>query len=340
MSKMKNKTIFKRVAAMMMAGAMMAAMGTSVMAAPADTQTNVITKKITKGEYDYAPNTSFQFSISPVTDGLPAGYYEGIADAVSLANNGVISSAPKASDIGSTEITVGTAGITVDTSKFTNTGVYRYVVSEAEGEYEGITYDTETRYFDVYVINGSEEGKLDISYMFVGEAGKDDGVFTNDYDGKNDSLHDLTVKKTVTGNQGDKSKNFEFTILVNGAEGEQYYVIFSDNSSPITLKSGESATIALSHNETATIYGLSASDSYTVTETDYSGDGYTTTIGEETTKTATGTITSEKEIEVVNNRQVTTPTGLVMDIAPYLLMVAAAIVLAVVFFRKRSYAER
>lgn len=50
---------------------------------------------------------------------------------------------------------------------------------------------------------------------------KGEGVFTNDYSSQHNTLKDLTVKKEVTGNQGNRNKDFKFTIKVDGAAGEQ-----------------------------------------------------------------------------------------------------------------------
>lgn len=35
----------------------------------------------------------------------------------------------------------------------------------------------------------------------------------------------MTIKKTITGNQGVKNKSFEFKVAVNGGQGELYKVV-------------------------------------------------------------------------------------------------------------------
>ena len=114
-------------------------------------------------------------------------------------------------------------------------------------------------------------------------------------------------------------------------------MVYGDDNATIDLTSGVTQTITLKDGETATIYGLSTSDKYTVTETDYSSQGYKTTINTQKTNTVTGTLSDAKEIKVVNDKEATTPTGIVTDIAPYVIMVAAAVVLGFAFLRKRSY---
>lgn len=351
---MRDRKIFRRIAAMLMAGAMAATMSTGVMA-EGEPAYVTITKKIAKEENVYAPATTFQFTIgsgTPVdaTEESDAIYAGPEGGAYFAEGAGSILSAPADSDIGATTVTAGTTSISINGSKFTAPGIYRYVVKETAGSYEGVAYSTETKYFDVYVNSNNEV----YSYTFTDMAEprkKDDGVFINEYGvgDSDDTLHNLTVKKNVAGNQGNTAQEFSFTIGVTGVTGEKYYVILKDKDNQqtgsITLVSGNTATISLSHEETAVIYGLSASDSYTVEETDYSADGYNTTITIDGVVAEADDVkegqTTQKDVTVkfTNKKEVTTPTGLVMDIAPYLLMVVAAAVLAVVFLRKRRIAE-
>lgn len=345
---MKNGTL-KKITAMMMAGAMMAGMTAMPVFAEGETtaapQNVTITKKITKDVNHYAPATEFTFSVTPgsatkKSDGTVI--YAGVDGGVKFAENaGTITSTPKTDDIGETTVTAGTTDLTIDSSKFTAPGVYRYVVKETTptDKYEGITYSSEEKIFDVYVNSAKEV----YAYMFVDESasnGKDDGVFTNEYNKNGEGgLNDLTISKTVTGNQGNKSKDFSFTVSVNGASGEKYLVTFSDSTETKTITSGSSVPFTLKNGQTAKVWGLSNNDSYTVTEEDYTSDGYTTTIDGNNVKTETGTIKADTEVKVVNDKAATTPTGIVMDIAPYVIMVAAAVVLAFTFLRKRSYTK-
>ena len=142
----------------------------------------------------------------------------------------------------------------------------------------------------------------------------------------------------VTSNQGERTDKFAFELSVSGAEGEQDYVTYGDKN--ITLKSGEPAqTIYLTNEQSAVIYGLSKNDTYTVKETVANQDGYTTTIDNEETATGekSGKILADTTVVYNNDRAVSTPTGVILNIAPYILMVALAGVLAFFFLRKRHY---
>ena len=366
---MMEKRMLKKVSTVTAAGIMMTAMlGMQVSAAESsDSETEVkktpmITKQITKESNIYAPKTTFKFTVAPGT-AVPAGrnqkaIYAGPANGVTLDKD-VIASVPADSDIGNEKITVGTTKLNVNESVFTKgedakPGIFRYVVSEAAtdndgNKYEGVAYTTEQKYFDVYVTS-DDDGNLEVSsYLFVDKnnpESKGEGVFTNDYSSHHDTLKDLTVKKEVTGNQGNRNKDFKFTIKVDGAAGEQYYVTFSDGKAPTTLVSGEAKTITLKDNETAKIFGLSETDEYTVTEASYADDGYTTTIDNEEKLTATGTIkkdtearttaaNGDKNITVVNDKTTNSPTGIFLHVAPYIALIGAAIASSLLFFRRK-----
>ena len=366
---MMEKRMLKKVSTVTAAGIMMTAMlGMQVSAAESsDSEAAVkknptITKQITKESNIYAPKTTFKFTVAPGT-AVPAGrnqkaIYAGPANGVTLDKD-VIASVPADSDIGNEKITVGTTKLNVNESVFTKgedakPGIFRYVVSEAAtdndgNKYEGVAYTTEQKYFDVYVTS-DDVGNLEVSsYLFVDKTdskSKDGGVFTNDYSSRHDTLKDLTVKKEVTGNQGNRNKDFKFTIKVDGAAGEQYYVTFSDGKAPTTLVSGEAKTITLKDNETAKIFGLSETDEYTVTEASYADDGYTTTIDNEEKLTATGTIkkdtearttaaNGDKNITVVNDKTTNSPTGIFLHVAPYIALIGAAIASSLLFFRRK-----
>lgn len=366
---MMEKRMLKKVSTVTAAGIMMTAMlGMQVSAAESsDSEAAVkknptITKQITKESNIYAPKTTFKFTVAPGT-AVPAGrnqkaIYAGPANGVTLDKD-VIASVPADSDIGNEKITVGTTKLNVNESVFTKgedakPGIFRYVVSEVATDkdgnaYEGVAYTTEQKYFDVYVTS-DDDGNLEVSsYLFVDKnnpESKGEGVFTNDYSSHHDTLKDLTVKKEVTGNQGNRNKDFKFTIKVDGAAGEQYYVTFSDGKAPTTLVSGEAKTITLKDNETAKIFGLSETDEYTVTEASYADDGYTTTIDNEEKLTATGTIkkdtearttaaNGDKNITVVNDKTTNSPTGIFLHVAPYIALIGAAIASSLLFFRRK-----
>ena len=342
--------ILKRIAAAVMAGTMVIGMGTGVFAEGDSVPQNAtITKEITKEAYDYAPATTFSFAIRPAQGSeLTAGTTDTVYAGPTGATIGTIASLPNTTDIGQETITAGTTQVDFSSVVFPAPGSYRYVVTETAGNYEGLEYTDEAKYFDVYVTYDKESNSNQItSYAFVNPQNakeKDDGVFTNDYDTENEPLYDVVIEKEVTGNQGDRNKAFNFLVGVDGATNENFYVVITrqgGTTDTLTLISDADPTqITLKDGESAKIYGLSETDEYTVTETDYSSDGYTTTIDNTKTNTKTSTISTDTTVTVENNKNVTTPTGIIMNFAPYILMIGAGVVLTVVFFGRKRYFER
>ena len=107
---------------------------------------------------------------------------------------------------------------------------------------------------------------------------------------------DLTVKKTVTGDLGDQTKEFNFTVTlndktINGTYGEgDTAMTFTDGVADFTLK----------HNESKTAKNLPAGTTYTVEEKEANQDDYITDVtGNEgeilADKTGTAAFVNNKE---------------------------------------------
>ena len=251
--------------------------------------------------------------------------------------------------------------VTVDFSnvEFTTPGVYRVTVTES-GEVNGVTNDTtSTRYIDVYVLDDNGLLKVD-KYVFheSAEVAGSDGEFdsdekesgfTNTY-----ATENVTLTKQVEGNMGDKSKDFTFTIEITSAGGAKSYTIEASDSTPydsITTALNDektayvgSATVYLSDGESVTIKGLSTGDTYTITETAVAGYNTkiatgTTTSSEDATITDTEyadkTVNDATAVTFYNISDASTPTGIVMNVAPYVLLVVVAAAGCFVFLRKR-----
>ena len=71
----------------------------------------------------------------------------------------------------------------------------------------------------------------------------------------------LTVTKAVTGNMGDRTREFSFEVMINGGSGHP---------------GGSTETFTLEHGESKNIDDIEAGSSVEVTETNYSGEGYST----------------------------------------------------------------
>lgn len=338
-----KRRMTKRMAAATLAGAMVLSM--NGMAWAAVTEFN-LTKEVTTDGNTHAPNTTFRFTI---TEG-DASTFEGavvsagVKDGLTLDTANNFSFAPGDKVLASY---TKTGKIKVDATKFTEPGVYHYLVTETQDTYDGITYDVTPRHVYVYVVNGTDGYEVEaVKVVKDGDTAKEDNLnIVNSYgDGStpNDDIHDFIIKKTVTGNQGHKNKPFSFTVTIDGddadKEGAEKYMAVK------TPKTGEAETIhitdrltqtfTLMDGETLHIYGLSEKDKYTVTETDYSADGYTTTVKEDN---AEGFLTADGiTVEFINHKDVGPATGVAMTFAPYVLLVAAAGGLGAVVLGKKK----
>lgn len=333
---MKKRTL-KRLAAAIMTSAMMIGLfGTSAMAAePTPVESVTLTKTVTADPNVLMPATEFTFAIANGTglttkDGLVI--YDGVANGATFANgNNKVTFAPG----GDNEETLS---IVFDASAFTKPGVYRYEVTETAGNYDGMTYSEAKYYMDLYVVNGSNGFVVASAVTTNAETEEKANIaFENTY-----ATNNLTLTKVISGNQADMTATYNFTVTIDGATGEKYATNYEIDGTVVTLETGVPYTFTLGHNESVVIYGLSATDSYTIVEDDaHLADGYTTTIDgadekDETTLTATGTCDKEDDsVTYTNTKEVATPTGVILTFAPYIAMIVLAGAVAFLFMRRR-----
>ena len=304
---MKKNAVKKSIGAIALASVMTMSMGTPVFAAEYGTvidgtKTTTFDKYLVMDAQAEVPNASFTYA---VTAGTAKAY--NVADKKFEILAGVdadkVTMAGVGSNVANTiTYTQGDATLndenalvkdynnatekyakkiaTLDFSacKFTEPGIYRYIVTES-GTNQGVTNDADaTRVVDVYVNDASDASgnKLTIaSYVLHSNAddapdvslGENNGStgayvgtksqgFTNSYD-----TSDLSIKKEVSGNQASRDKYFEFTVNITDAvPGTVYDVDLSNadattqsnaatitanakKTNPATLKVGEDGTV-------------------------------------------------------------------------------------------------
>lgn len=328
-----------------------------------------ITKIIRKRENVYAPKATFKFTASGGVEISGANLGDAAIPSITISNDGILTSVPTEETLTKPSYEVGKLAITVN-GDYPAPGKYRYTITEEgaqDGNAEGIKYDVTPRNFDVIVASVNDGTKEAPNYVnkvvaatFVTEDGnsKDWGKIWNGYGFEpgsenpepNTDVNDLTITKVVAGNQGNKSEDFTFSIKVTDEDNnsEQYYVMYNESNATkrenFTLKSGETdKTVTLKHGESVTITGLSNSDKYEVTEMLNSAEGYTTTVQINSGDVVTALGTTERTmgatnttVTVTNTKDVTTPTGIVLSFAPYILLVALAGVFGVLFLRRKK----
>lgn len=310
-----------------------------------------ITSKLTMDKYAVEPNADFKYTIAPAeaseltNTGMPAT--AGVEGAVSLSPSSVNYSAEGLSSEdnadGVTKTITAQMSVSLVTSRFAAPGIYRYKITQTPPELDGLNVVYKELFLDVYVENGNS-GLVAKGCTLSTAAGSGSKIsgFENKY-----VTHKLTITKVVAGNQGDKNKDFEFTVTIKGADGETYKYGTVKNGvttmNQTTTKSGATFTETLKHGESAIVYGLSSEDKFAVTEADYHGDGYKTSykIGDGTNSTEGSSIAEEAigaydtTVIFTNTKDATVPTDVIRTVAPYVAIVAFAAVMGVVFFRPR-----
>lgn len=185
------------------------------------------------------------------------------------------------------------------------------------------------------------------------------------------STQSLEISNQVKGTLGDVSKEFTYSIALAGPAGEDdavdySYVVYSygddgvkggADDSPVSGKSGtlgDGDTFTLKHHEYIKIVGLPEGEKVTVTATDAEdyetsiqyqhGTGSATivpadakTAGEQTISVAEGALNVQ---DFTHSKDSATPTGIFLDILPFILIAAVAVAGGVLLFAKRRGTSR
>lgn len=208
------------------------------------------------------------------------------------------------------------------TGKLVITG-YTMLASDA-----ALTYNSDTREYSYEGINSNAKNK-----------GYEDATYTT---------YDLTLDKVVAGNMGSQNETFYFTInFTDGDENEKFsygnkeYTF--DQSGNVSISNIELTDAA----EPIRITGLPSDVKYTIVENIEQSKGYETTAtvnGTDATVTpadSTQTVAEQNKsqstdaVVVTNTKTAVSPTGIVMNVAPYVLLVVVAAAGCFVFLRKR-----
>lgn len=223
----------------------------------------------------------------------------------------------------------------------TRPGIYYYTVTETDNGIQGVTYAkpltmkvtagyatadaTELTYWVALTRDTAETNFLFNPDKKVGQ----DKAFENTY-----SAGDLVVTKAIRGSNGDRAHEFNFTITLNGQKGTK--VSYTVDDKPTTGIIGEDGTltipnIKMADNGQFVISNIPYGVTYTISE---ATEGYTATAkkGSDTADlTATDTTAAYNDsvdaasttIAFTNTLGNTViDTGVILDNAPYMLMLA------------------
>ena len=180
----------------------------------------------------------------------------------------------------------------------------------------------------------------------------------------NDSTHDVTIVKKIEGSMRNTSDDFKFSVKIVPSNGGERYHVEPVGVSTLGFTyidaNTDSAQFTVTENQGIKIYGLTKSDQIIVTEED--GRQYTMSVrhgdkedgsGKEDAsyvnplamvsgqkyKAEMNVLKDKSHVEVVNTKDKVTPTGIVMNVAPYALMLAVAGGMGVVFVNRKKEEE-
>ena len=177
-----------------------------------------------------------------------------------------------------------------------------------------------------------------------------------------DTTHEVTVRKKIFGSYANHSEKFQFYVTVtpvktNGQKttGNELYNINPEGNENLlgsvkALTAGvEAGPFTVVENEGFTITGLTKGDKVTVREGE---NTYTMTAGAVATKesyisnldvngfkASFNAVKDDAEVDIKNTKDVVAPTGIVMNVAPYAMMLAVAGGLGVVFMNRKKEEE-
>ena len=237
---------------------------------------------------------------------------------------------------------------------FTKPGVYRFVINETNNSLPGVTYDSEpTRYLDVFVV-ANDNNELRINGYVLRDAATDigtNGEYVENPDVKSSGYtntltqYDFDFSKTISGNQGDKNKRFNFTLNITGANPGTYPIIANDvEGNPTSITVGHNGTAigeySLTDGSTVKVIGLNAGAVCNVTEDPVD---YTATHSLDDNSVDSGassgnvTLNSDHSVAFTNTRNGIIPTGIIMTIAPFAIgiCVFGAVFIFIICKRKR-----
>jgi len=221
---------------------------------------------------------------------------------------------------------------------YTAPGVYEYTLKETVGSNAGVTYRDSNKTIKLVVTVVSDDaGKL---YRYAGiHTETSDSDEKSDEFGNTYSANSLTLTKKVQGNGADRNKHFEFVIKLTGENGKTYaekYDItgnagFDATKSASSIAVGGEAHVWLKNDGTATIANLPKDVQWEVTEVGAALDAesskvmngeYEVTVPADANGTVSVAENADNDVVFTNKSTVNVDTGVILDNAPYILMLA------------------
>lgn len=297
---------------------------------------------------------------------LPAGQADSIPAAAKAVTIGSATYAEgdlsKTADALSESVTRPVA-VTVTAASYQSVGYYYYQFREKAGNTVGVAYAADTYAVRVAVVNDdTPAGALKIDSVKLyrvnpdGSLGEKAENVTNEY-----AAGKLSVTKKVTGNMGDKNKEFTVEVTFTAPDGKEIHApIAISTSAGITgnpteaeinsAKTGATASIKVKDGTTVVFSNIPKGVAYQVTEIQAEGyhapkyNGTESAGGKNGTITdtaaGTGTVGMVQSVEIENRKETTIDTGIFLSNLPYVLVLAGIAAAALLFFAGKKRRDR
>lgn len=253
-------------------------------------------------------------------------------------------------------------------SSFAKTGDYWYTLKEIAGTTAGVTYDTATTYYLHLVTKNLNGANRVVEAALHTTQPDEEGTFSDD-DKKNSGLTNkyaegsLTIKKVLDANSynvATEDDRYTVTITLTAPVGKTVNTVIKYNDgADKTIEAGwtgeKTILVYMKKDGTVTFNNIPDGMTYKIVESelvdydlptftfDKTEEGDTVTAGDAwADRYATGTISDAADIvTITNSKSITVDVGVLLENAPYLMLLAGAAVAGVLVFtrRKRTYEE-
>lgn len=302
-----------------------------------DTDTVTFTKALDMNQAQGAGgiNGEIKFDIAPGT--LPSNPEEGAVVGTTTQLKSATVSALFTADSTGQSNTTADVDVEFDLNNFEHPGIYYYTLKELDPEIAGLTPAKDEYTLKVSIINADAtdpNAGYKVGYAILEHTENDEAVKTNNIVNTYET-HTLTVEKELAGDFADYSDDFQFVITLTDPDGTAHMagvtVQAGDKEAELLPMMNGSRTITetIKGGQSITVSGLPEGTTYTIEEQGRDAQKYTTTWSDDTTgkntKSTNGTVEEEDiDLTVTNTRNAPPINGLVMDAAPYGVMLALA----------------
>lgn len=288
--------------------------------------------KVVGSEEKKAPAETFNFTVTPGATVNGAEKTVEKSEATTIPAMAANSDEKTVAFIALTEDRTGTFTVDVANLNITKPGIYYYTVTETPSNTAGVDYAADPMIM-VITAGYADDGEDSTLSYWVGlhdskEFNNKNKPFENTY-----TAGSLKVTKKVTGSLGNKDKKFNIDVTFTAPAGKTVkstitYVNNGEKSiapaawtlNTTTNQYEATVTVELAHKGFVQFNNIPKDVTYIVEEQDYSREEYTATYED----SKSGTIANDVKSTTITNQRGddTIDTGVILDNAPYMLMLA------------------